>query len=147
MNVWFPTILPPVYGYPFAFSSTQTIPDFRIPILSRQNLPTIGDDEKTDSGTAPTFPFPQLPTLPRLPGLQVPKLGLPQSEEEEPLPGNFTGWASMIPEFWKGFLEKVGQNLILTTIGVALLIIGGILLFSEQLPTREELVTALKAIK
>jgi hypothetical protein len=53
----------------------------------------------------------------------------------------------MIPEFWKGFLEKVGQNLILTTIGVALLIIGGILLFSEQLPTREELVTALKAIK
>jgi len=134
MNVFYKTTLPPILNYPFAFTSTQTIPDLRIPVLSRQRLPVITeeDDDLLDITKLPSAKLPDissfpLPSVSRQPKTQNTKSDF--EEEEGFLPGNFTGWFDTPIKA----VDKFAKDFILTTIGIGFIVIGTILLLSEEI--------------
>jgi hypothetical protein len=140
MNVFYKTTLPPILNYPFAFTSTQTTIDLRIPVLSRQRLPVI--EEEDDLSEITELPGARLPSISSFPlpsVLKQPKTQNTKSDfedEDDFLPGNFTGWfetpIKATDKFIKA-IDKFNKYFSLVFIGSGFIVIGTILLFSEEI--------------
>jgi hypothetical protein len=146
MNVFYKTTLPPILNYPFAFTSTQTTIDLRIPVLSRQRLPVI--EEEDDLSEITELPGARLPSISSFPLPSVLKQPKTQStksdfeDEDDFLPGNFTGWFETPIKA----IDKFGKYFFLVTIASGFIVIGAILLFSEEITAVAEKKLNLKTL-